>query len=141
MLSPGRIKSRRSERWALVIAGCAGLIGSPGQADEAPRHGGTLVFAITNGVPSSYDCAANISTSVLYRVAPHYSTLLKISQTHYPQIIGDAAERWTVTPDGLTYEFTLRPGIRFHDGSVLTSRDVKATYERIAHPPPGVVST
>src|SRR5919204_215418 len=54
---------------------------------------------------------------------------------------GPAVEtQWKIAPDGLTYTFKLRPGIRFHDGSVLTSADVKATYEKIVFPPAGVRS-
>jgi peptide/nickel transport system substrate-binding protein len=40
----------------------------------------------------------------------------------------------------LTYAFKLRPDVFFHDGSRLTSADVKASYERIVRPPPGVIS-
>ncbi len=40
------------------------------------------------------------------------------------------AASWTISPDGLTYEFKLKPGVKFHDGTELTSADVKATLER-----------
>ncbi|MFX8968936.1 ABC transporter substrate-binding protein, partial [Acinetobacter baumannii] len=43
-------------------------------------------------------------------------------------------------PDGLTYTFKVRDGVRFLDGSALSSRDVKATFDRLRAPPPGVVS-
>lgn len=39
---------------------------------------------------------------------------------------------WTATPDLLHWDFTLRPGSRFSDGSPITSADVKATFDRIA---------
>ncbi len=40
------------------------------------------------------------------------------------------AERWEI-PDPLTYVFHLRKGVRFHDGSPLTSRDVKWTFDSL----------
>ena len=40
------------------------------------------------------------------------------------------AESWTESPDGLTYEFKLRPGLKFHNGDPLTTEDVKFSFER-----------
>ena len=40
------------------------------------------------------------------------------------------AESWTVSRDGLTYEFALRKGVRFHNGDPLTADDVKFSFER-----------
>jgi peptide/nickel transport system substrate-binding protein len=40
------------------------------------------------------------------------------------------AESWTVSPDGLVYEFVLRKGVRFHNGDPVTSDDVKFSLER-----------
>ncbi|PYN50721.1 MAG: hypothetical protein DMD94_26605, partial [Candidatus Rokuibacteriota bacterium] len=40
------------------------------------------------------------------------------------------AESWSVSPDGLTYEFVLRRGVRFHNGDPLTAEDVKFSFER-----------
>ena len=40
------------------------------------------------------------------------------------------AESWTASPDGLTYEFVLRPGVRFHNGDPVTAEDVKFSFER-----------
>src|SRR5271165_6264910 len=119
---------------ALFLAICGAAV-----ADPVPKHGGTLEFAVTVE-PGNYDCHANISFAFLHPIAPHYSTLLKFDAANYPQIIGDLAESWSVSADRLTYTFKLRPNVMFHDGSRLTSADVKASYERIAHPPPGIVS-
>ena len=40
------------------------------------------------------------------------------------------AESWTVSPDGLVYEFVLRRGVVFHNGDAMTAEDVKFSFER-----------
>ena len=40
------------------------------------------------------------------------------------------AETWQESADGKTYEFTLRPGLKFHNGDPLTTEDVKFSFER-----------
>ena len=109
-------------------------------AELAPKRGGTLEFASTVE-PSNYDCHGNTSFAFLHPVAPHYSTLLKFDAANYPQIVGDLAQSWSVSPDRQTYTFKLRPNVLFHDGSRLSSADVKASYQRIVHPPTGVISS
>ncbi len=121
-----------------VIAAALALCGAAA-ADSGEKRGGILEFAVV-AEPSNYDCHSNISFAFLHPIAPHYSTLLKFDTANYPQIIGDLAASWSVSTDRLTYTFKLRPDVLFHDGSKLTSADVKASYERLIHPPPGVVS-
>src|ERR1700726_3539470 len=40
------------------------------------------------------------------------------------------AESWQESPDGKTYQFKLRPGLKFHNGDPLTTEDVKFSFER-----------
>ena len=40
------------------------------------------------------------------------------------------AESWQVSPDGRVYDFTLRKGVKFHNGAALTAEDVKFSFER-----------
>ncbi len=40
------------------------------------------------------------------------------------------AESWTVSPDGLTYDFILRSGVKFHNGETVTADDVKFSFDR-----------
>ncbi len=40
------------------------------------------------------------------------------------------AESWTESPDGLVYEFKLRPGLKFHNGEPCTAEDVKFSFQR-----------
>lgn len=130
------------QRWrgvAFALALAVLAIPAFAQEEPQPKHGGTLEFAVTVE-PNDYDCDSNTSFAFLHPIAPHYSTLLKFDPANYPQIIGDLAQSWTISPDRLTYTFKLRPNVLFHDGTPLTSADIKASYERIVHPPPGVIS-
>jgi ABC-type transport system substrate-binding protein len=108
-------------------------------AEPRPSRGGILTFAV-DAEPPNYDCHSNFSFVLIHPVIPHYSTLLKFDTANYPQVAGDLAESWNVSPDRLTYTFKLRQNVLFHDGSRLTSADVKASYDRIIHPSQGVLS-
>jgi peptide/nickel transport system substrate-binding protein len=108
-------------------------------AAETPRRGGVLL-AVIGADPPSLDAHQESTFANIQLVAPLYSLLLQIDPYGYPKIIGDVATEWKISPDSLTYTFKLRPNIRFHDGSPLTAADVKATYDKIIWPPPGVRS-
>ncbi|MFQ6014161.1 MAG: ABC transporter substrate-binding protein [Anaerolineae bacterium] len=112
---------------------------TPEEVVEEPQYGGILNFAVAKD-PPSYDCHRETTFACIHPVAPFYSTLLRFDQWNYPEVVGDVAESWTISEDGLTYTFAIRDGIKFHDGSALTARDVKATYDKIIFPPEGVVS-
>src|SRR4029077_13902969 len=111
---------------ACLVVGCLALGSAGAVADESPRRGGILSYAVVADAPT-YDCHAANSFSTIHYLAPHYSTLLRIDPAHYPEVIGDVAESWQVGDGGRTYTFRLRPGIRFHDGGPLTAQDVKAS--------------
>ena len=106
---------------------------------EKTQPGGELTFAVA-AEPPSFDGHRETTFAMIHPVAPHYSLLLKFDADNYPKIVGDLAESWTVSRDGLTYTFKIRDGVKWHDGSLLTAKDIKATYDKIAFPPPGVVS-
>ncbi len=107
---------------------------------QAPKKGGTLNFAISAEAPH-YDPHASDTYATLHFAAPFYSTLLRFDLAKFPELEGDLAQSWTVAPDLLTYTFKLHPNVKFHDGTALTSADIKATYDRLRAPPQGVVST
>src|SRR3989338_6016523 len=50
------------------------------------------------------------------------------------QIVGDLAESWTVSEDGLAFTFVLRPNARWHDGVPVSAEDVQFTYQKLIDP-------
>ena len=127
----------------IVAASLAlGLLAGPAAAQERPRAGGELVFILPAGDPPSYDAHREDTFAVIHPAAPHYDTLLRVDPTDPTgtRVVGDLAESWSVSPDGRVYTLRLRRGVKFHDGSDMTSRDVKASYDKIINPPSGVAS-
>src|SRR5690606_35305325 len=114
---------------ALLAAGCsAGSTASPGAAPDSPdaplRIGFTaepanLDFARTDG--------AAIPEALLVNV---YEGLVELDQAT-GEIVPALAESWTVSPDGLVYDFTLREGVTFSNGEPFTADDVKFSIERV----------
>ena len=116
-------------------------LAAPAHSQDKPRSGGELVFLVPSE-PPSYDGHAEGTFGVVHPLAPHYNTLLRIdpTDTSGTRVVPDFAESWTISKDGQTYTLALRKGVKFHDGAEATSRDVKASYDKIVFPPPGVIS-
>ena len=114
----------------------------PAAAQEQPRPGGELIFVVA-AEPPSFDGHREETFAMLHPTGPHYSTLMRVDPTDRTgtKFIGDIAESWTISPDKRTYTFKIRRGVKFHDGALLTSADVKASYDHIIFPPAGVVSS
>src|SRR5919108_4094142 len=103
-------------------------------AEEQPRRGGILEVALA-GDPPSLDMHQEQTFMVAIPLGPVYNNLIVFDPHNYPQIIGDLAELWTTSDDYLTYTFRLHKGVKFHDGSEMTSADVKASWQRMIWPP------
>ncbi|MBI3505661.1 MAG: ABC transporter substrate-binding protein [Proteobacteria bacterium] len=117
----------------LVAASASGL------AAQTPQHGGTLVY-VDSAVPPTTDCHAGNTFAILHVISPHYSLLVRYSPTKPGEIESDLAASWSASADGVTHSFRLHPNIKFHDGTPLTSADIRATFQRIKDPPQGVIS-
>src|SRR5690348_7264197 len=123
----------------LLPLALAGVV--PAAAQDKPRAGGELVFVVPSE-PPSYDAHQEETFGLIHPTAPHYNTLLRVDPNDRTgtKPVGDLAESWTVSKDGLTYTFKLHKGVKFHDGAEMTSKDVKASYDKILNPPAGVKS-
>ncbi len=85
---------------------------------QSPKKGGTLTYALSAETPH-YDGHGSDTYATIQFSAPFYSTLLKFDLDKYPNVIGDLAQSFTVSPDKLTYTFKLHPNVKFHDGTPL----------------------
>ena len=130
------------KRLASLLALAAGAVLVLPATVQAQKSGGELIFPVPSE-PPSYDGHREETFGLIHPIAPFYNTLLRVDPNDksgtkpYPSI----AESWTQSSDGKTYTFKIRRGVKFHDGSDLTARDVKASYDKIVFPPPGVGST
>ena len=126
----------------LIALLASATLAIPVQAQDKPRLGGELVFAVPSE-PPTYDGHQEETFGVTHPVAPHYNTLLRVDPFDKTgtKPVGDLAESWAISKDGLVYTFKIRSGVKFHDGSDLTSKDIKASYDKIIFPPDGMKSS
>src|SRR5207253_946158 len=86
--------------------------GAPAQ--EKPRYAGVLTW-FDYGDPGRLDVHAESPLVVQQATAGVYSGLIQYDPDDPSKIVPDLAERWTVSPDGRTYTFHLRTGVKWHD--------------------------
>src|SRR5262245_39720834 len=119
--------SRRTFVKGTVAAACA--VSAPGlrKAQSAPTKART-VRAVLHGDLKIFDpiwTTANMTGNHSLLI---YDTLFGLDDNRniQPQMV----DRWTVSDDKKTYTFTLRDGLKFHDGQAVTSADVVASVRR-----------
>lgn len=97
---------------------------------EIPANGGELregelgLPRTINPVLAVSDADRDISSLV-------YAGLVKYDNG---DIVPDIARSWTISGDGLTYDFILKQGVKFRDGAALTADDIAFTIEKIQDP-------
>ena len=94
--------------------------------DEVLPSGGTLVVALANPARASEPSETAIieETEIMATVFEPLAT--SDEQGHVVPLL---AEKWEVIGDGRSLLVSLRPDVHFHDGSSLTAKDVKASFE------------
>ena len=136
-----------SRRWQSALPLLLGLLAmssvtvSPADA-EAPKKGGILKFVVPDE-PPSFDGHKETTFALIHPIAPFYSVLIRVPPTDPAKnefVCDLCTEMPEPTDGGKTYTFKVRKGVKFHDGSVLTAKDVLASYQRIIFPPARVSS-
>jgi ABC-type transport system substrate-binding protein len=110
---------------------------SPALAEETPVKGGTLIWGHSE-TTQNLDIHQTGTASSLRVLQNIHNSLVTIDKDF--KLIPMLAESWTEAPDGLTYSFKLRPGVKFHNGASMTSADVKYSFERCKNPKTGAVN-
>jgi peptide/nickel transport system substrate-binding protein len=104
------------------------MMAAPAAFAETPKD--TLVegFAIDDIITMDPGEAFELSTAEM--TSNTYSLLVRLDMADTSKVKGDLAESWTVSDDGLTYTFKLKPGMKFASGNPITAEDVAWSFER-----------
>lgn len=122
-------RSRMTRRQFLSLTAAAVAIPAINAAAQPPRRtGGTFISAKTTEAPSLdtilEQAASRQRIDVLF-----YNRLVEWGADGKIEPV--LAESWTTSPDGKTWTFKLRRGVKFHSGRELVADDVKFTYDRV----------
>ncbi len=127
--------------WLSGLVFLALTVPSAWGAGPAPRSGGIL-NAMQREDPPSLSIHDEATMSTNWSVMPCYNNLVFFNPFHGQEspatIIDELAEKWTWGDNGKTLTFSLRQGVRWHDGRPFTSKDVKYTFDLVRGVTPGL---
>jgi peptide/nickel transport system substrate-binding protein len=112
----------------ILLVTAAGAAVFAGGQQEAARARQELDFGLS-GNPDTLDPHATSGTLTFQVIRSFYDTLVEPNREGV--LVPALAESWDVSDDAMTWTFTIRDGVVFHNGDELSSEDVKATFERI----------
>ncbi|AHK45172.1 ABC transporter substrate-binding protein [Ensifer sp. T173] len=95
---------------------------------ETPKDTLVEAFAIDDVI--SMDPGEAFELTAAEITGNTYSMLVRLDINDTTKIVGDLADSWTVSDDGLTYTFKLKSGLKFASGNPVTAADVAWSFER-----------
>src|SRR5499426_3807150 len=110
-----------------TLAVLAALIAVTPPAAEAGPPG---VLVTGDNLPANVDPHQIFDVPMQFYSLNTYDNLYRY-QGNPPKLEPWLAKSHTVSGDGLTWEFTLRPGVKFHDGSEMSAEDVVWSFKRV----------
>jgi len=128
--------------FGLVGAGAAATMLRPGRA-AAATPADTLVIAKNIDDILSLDPAEVYEFSSGEIINNVYDRLITFDPADYSKPVGGAVESWTVSPDGRTYTFKVRKGLKFGTGRALVAKDIVYSLTRVVvlNKTPGFILT
>ena len=138
------MKRRHRTLTLLTTAALMALSSLAGLAQaETPKRGGILKFVVPDE-PPSFDGHRETTFALIHPIAPFYSVLVRVDPNNPASTTDFVCDLCTDMPKpadgGKTYTFKIRKGVKFHDGSSLSAKDVEASFKHIIFPPDGVQS-
>ena len=118
-------------RFRLMLAGAAmsALIFATAPAvAETPADTLVQAWAIDDIITMDPGEAFEISTGEI--TGNTYDMLVRLDVNDTTNVVGGVAESWTVSDDGLTYTFKIKPDLKFASGNPITAEDVAWSFER-----------
>jgi peptide/nickel transport system substrate-binding protein len=124
--------SRRDALKLMGVAGSAGAFASflPERV-YAQAHKNTLVLGVDISDTITLDPARLAQYTSPMTVAAAYDALVTMKPGEYINVAPALATKWERTPDGKGWRFTLRDGVKFSSGNVMTVEDVKWSFDRL----------
>src|SRR2546425_7065054 len=114
------------------------LAGSP-TLGQAPKYGGGLTLRLREDLPQGFAIHETATISTMWPAMPCFSNLVlfdPLKTTHrMDAIVGELAERWSWEDNDRSLVFFLRTGARWHDGTPVSSKDVKFTFDLVRETP------
>lgn len=107
-------------------------------AQANPKRGG-VVRTAWGATTRNFDTHQGGSSAVLGQA--YNSLIRKNPNDGLNSVIPSLATSWEFDSRGLGWTFSLRDGVKWHDGTDFGAEDVKATFDRIINPPEGLVMT
>ncbi len=103
---------------------------APSPAAHAATPPGIFVIATQIGEFTTLDPSEIYELVPSEFVANTYERLVRVDLADPSKFEGRIAQSWSVSSDGLTYTFKLRPGLKFHSGNTVTADDVAWSLQR-----------
>src|SRR3546814_501446 len=104
------------------------MAGAPQAFADTPADTLVLGFAFDDII--SLDPAEAFELSTAEVTANTYNKLVALNPSDTSKVVGELADSWTISDDGLTYTFKLKPDLKFASGNPLTAEDVAFSFER-----------
>ena len=118
----------RGRLGAAAVAALLAMAGAMPAVAATPKDTLVVAWAIDDII--TMDPAESFEISAGEIMGNTYDRLVRFDVSDPSRLYGDVAKAWTVSPDGKTFSFELKPGLKFASGNALTAEDVVFSLQR-----------